>query len=81
MSNINTIKSRIIFKSASSGLWYQNKDAAGDISAVRVDGVLFEQTNDGIDKEAYNRVVMDIVNFMSGMDVDAEIIKEQFLSI
>lgn len=30
--------SRILFRSAVSGLWYQNRGAAGDIDAVEVDG-------------------------------------------
>ena len=43
MTTENNMKEGIIFKSSASGLWYQNKDAAGDVSAVRVDGVVFEK--------------------------------------
>ena len=29
------------FQSAVSGLWYQNRDAAGDVRNVKIDGVLY----------------------------------------
>jgi len=33
------------FQSAASGLWYQVKNAGGDISAVKVDGVIYKRQN------------------------------------
>ncbi len=33
------------FQSAASGLWYQAKNAGGDISAVKVDGVIYKRQN------------------------------------
>lgn len=35
------IDNGVWFRSAVSGLWYQNADAAGAVSEVRVDGVAF----------------------------------------
>lgn len=39
----NNMAKGIVFKSATSGLWYENKNSAGEVEAVRVDGVLFEK--------------------------------------
>lgn len=33
------------YQSAASGLWYQVKNAGGDISAVKVDGVIYKRQN------------------------------------
>lgn len=35
----------IWYQSAVSGMWYRNRGAAGDLAAVRVDGVLFEASD------------------------------------
>jgi len=43
MTTESNITEGVAFKSPVSGLWYRNKDAAGDIDAVMVDGVRFER--------------------------------------
>ena len=30
------------FQSAASGMWYQSKNVSGDVSAVKVDGVIYK---------------------------------------
>ena len=34
---------KVLFQAAVSGLWYDKPEAAGDISAVTVDGALFKR--------------------------------------
>ena len=43
MTTENNMKEGIIYKSAASGMWYKYKHFAGELEAVRVDGVLFER--------------------------------------
>lgn len=38
----DSFDSGVWFQSSTSGLWYKVKNAAGDISAVRVDGVIHQ---------------------------------------
>ncbi len=45
MCEENNLAFGVVFKSATSGLWYQNREAAGDIVSVRVDCVTFEKIN------------------------------------
>ena len=54
MCKENNLAFGVVFKSASSGLWYQNREAAGDIDAVRVDGVTFEKINTGKKGASYS---------------------------
>ena len=42
--NIN-IDSGLWFQSAVSGLWYHSRGAAGDVQAVRIDGVTYRPIN------------------------------------
>lgn len=42
IDTIKTMQCNIIYRSAVSGLWYTSIDAAGDIDAVKVNGVLFK---------------------------------------
>ena len=40
-SDDTVINYGVWFQSAATGLWYQNKDAAGTVSAVKVDGLVY----------------------------------------
>ena len=45
-SDDTVINYGVWFQSAAAGLWYQNKDAAGTLSAVKVDGLIYSPPED-----------------------------------
>lgn len=53
MSKENNMVEGVIYRSAVSGLYYQNIDAAGDVDAVRVNGEVFSKiTNEELKNNA-----------------------------
>lgn len=64
------------YQSAVSGLWYENRNAAGDVAAVKIDGTMYVPPQDGHQRGG-NYVVPVIVvgiptitQLMQGLDVE-----------